>query len=158
MGDSQWDERLRSFLKKTGEDVKRFSRDVKDEAQKLMTEVQDPERQQQLRDGLAEVGTWARRAAEDVAAVVEDGVKKAEVALGKASERVGEFITRPPEPPASVQPQATPPAPPPVMDEAPPPAAAPRPKKTIGRAAKKPASARPPPAKSARRVRDDGEE
>lgn len=143
MADSPWDDKLKAFLKKTSTDFKRFSTEVKDEAQKLMTEVQDPERQRKLREGLKDVGTWARKTAEEVATVVEDGVKKAEVALGRASEKVGDLITPPAggEPPG---PQATPPSPPPQMDDAP----APRPER--------------PPRRSARktigRVKDDAEE
>jgi hypothetical protein len=43
MSDAQWDAKLKSFLKRTGEDFKRFGADVKQEAQKLLVEVQDPE-------------------------------------------------------------------------------------------------------------------
>jgi gas vesicle protein len=145
MADSPWDDRVKSFLKKTSGELKRLGSDVKEEAQKLMNEVQDPERQKQLREGLKEVGTWARKTAEEVATVVEDGVKKAEVALGKASqsvsERVGDLVTpvAPAKPPAvddSATPQATPPSPPPQMDDAAAPAPKPKrkPRKTIGRA------------------------
>jgi hypothetical protein len=34
MNDSQWDAKLKSFLKKTGDDFKRFGNDVKVEAEK----------------------------------------------------------------------------------------------------------------------------
>lgn len=135
MNDSQWDAKLKSFLKKTGDDFKRFGTEVKAEAQKLLTEVQDPQRQQKLREGLENVGEWARKTADEVATVVEHGVKM-------ASDRVGEFIQQPvdqkSEPPA---PSATPPSPPPQMDDEPSEPAAKKAKKSVGKsAAKKPAS------------------
>ncbi|MGV3621621.1 MAG: transcriptional regulator [Archangium sp.] len=135
MNDSQWDAKLKSFLKKTGDDFKRFGTEVKAEAQKLLTEVQDPQRQKKLREGLENVGVWARKTADDVANVVEDGVKF-------ASERVGEFIHQPVdskgEPPP---PSATPPSPPPEMDEEPGEPAPKKAKKSVGKsAAKKPAT------------------
>ena len=142
MNESQWDAKLKSFLKKTGDDFKRFGTDVKEEAQKLLTEVQDPARQQKLRDGLKDVGVWAKKTAEEVATLVETGVKKAEGAIGKASDKVNDFVVKPVDPPPAAKkaaaPAATPPSPPPQMDEAPPPAA----KKTVGKggAKKKPAA------------------
>lgn len=143
MNDSQWDAKLKTFLKKTGDDFKRFGKDVQSEAQKLMTEVQDPARQQKLRDGLKDVGVWAKKTAEEVATLVETGVKKAEGALNKASD----FVVKPTEEQAAAPapaPAPTPPSPPPQMDEAEPeeevkPKAA---KKTVGKGAakKKPAA------------------
>ena len=146
MNDSQWDAKLKSFLKKTGDDFKRFGTDVKEEAQKLLTEVQDPSRKQKLRDGLKDVGVWARKTAEEVATLVETSVKKAEGALGKAND----FLVKPvgEEPAAQATkktaPAATPPSPPPEMDEAP----APPPKKTVGKGAG-PTKKTPAPKKSA---------
>lgn len=114
MNDSQWDAKLKSFLKKTGDDFKRFGADVKEEAQKLLTEVQDPKRQEKLRDGLKDVGVWARKTAEEVATLVETGVKKAEGAIGKATD----FVVKPvEETQARPPPAATPPSPPPQMEE-----------------------------------------
>ena len=142
MNDSQWDAKLKTFLKKTGDDFKRFGTDVKEEAQKLLTEVQDPARQQKLRDGLQDVGVWAKKTAEEVATLVETGVKKAEGAIGKASDKANDFLVKPvgssdaPPPPAAKKaapPAATPPSPPPQMDEAPEPAS----KKTVGKGAAK---------------------
>ncbi len=134
MNDSQWDAKLKSFLKKTGDDFKRFGADVKEEAQKLLTEVQDPKRQEKLREGLKDVGVWAKKTAEEVATLVETGVKKAEGAIGKASDKVNDFVVKPVDPPpapskkAAASPAATPPSPPPAMgDEAP--------KKTVGKGA-----------------------
>ncbi len=146
MNDSQWDAKLKTFLKKTGDDFKRFGTDVKEEAQKLLTEVQDPARQQKLRDGLKDVGVWAKKTAEEVATLVETGVKKAEGALGKATD----FVVKEVPPPAGKKaappapPAATPPSPPPQMDAPPP---EPAPQKTVGKgAAKKKAAARKSPA------------
>jgi hypothetical protein len=140
MNDSQWDAKLKTFLKKTGDDFKRFGTDVKEEAQKLLTEVQDPKRQQKLRDGLKDVGVWAKKTAEEVATLVETGVKKAEGAIGKASDKANDFLVKPvgePQapPPAAKKaaaPAPTPPSPPPEMDEAPAPS-----KKTVGKGAAK---------------------
>lgn len=140
MNDSQWDAKLKSFLKKTGEDFKRFGTDVKEEAQKLLTEVQDPKRQEKLREGLKDVGVWAKKTAEEVATLVETGVKKAEVAVAKASDKVNDFVVKPVDGPpqkeapkkAAAAPAATPPSPPPEMDAPPAP-----PKKTVGKAAPK---------------------
>lgn len=140
MNDSQWDAKLKSFLKKTGDDFKRFGADVKEEAQKLLTEVQDPKRQEKLREGLKDVGVWARKTAEEVATLVETGVKKAEGAIGKATD----FVVKPVEGAApasrSAAPAATPPSPPPQMDEAQAPAAPA--KKTVGASKKKKPAAR----------------
>lgn len=130
MSDSQWDAKLKGFLKKTGEDFKRFGSDVKQEAQKLLTDVKDPERQQKLREGLKEVGTWARKTAEEVATFVETGVKKAEDALVKPAGAAAPPAAPPEAVPA---PDQTPPSPPPEMDDAP----APKPRKTVGKGAPK---------------------
>jgi hypothetical protein len=142
MSDSPWDLKMKAFLKRTGEDFKRFGRDVKDEAEKLVAEVRDPEKQAKLRDGLREVGAWARKAAEDVAGAMETGVKKAEDALRQGARAVGE---RPPqgaaEPPPAAAP--TPPAPPPDMPEAP----APRPRARPAAKSKRPASGKAPAAR-----------
>lgn len=154
MSDSPWDAKFKGFLKKTGEDFKRFGRDVKQEAERLLVEVQDPARQQQVRESLKEVGTWARKTAEEVATLVETGVKQAEGALNRASAKAGDFVQAPGAPPApeapppvAAAPLATPPSPPPQMEAAPPP----RPRKTVGRAAgakkKSPPAARRAPAK-----------
>jgi hypothetical protein len=139
MSDSAWDEKVRAFLKKTGDDFRRFGQEVKEEAQKLLNEVKDPARQQKLREGLKDVGHWARRAAEDVATVMETGVKKAEDALRSASATVQDLVRKEPGGAAreSPAPAPTPPSPPPDMDGPPEPKVA---KKSVGPRAKKPAA------------------
>lgn len=158
MNDSQWDSKLKAFLQKTGEDFKRFGADVKVEAQKLMTEVQDPARQQKLRDGLKDVGVWARKTAEDVATLVETGVKKAEGSLVKAADKVNDFVVKPMEQAggreAAPPPAPTPPSPPPEMDEVDDEAPA-KPKvvrKTVGKAAAKKKPAKKPAAKASKKT------
>jgi hypothetical protein len=144
MSDSAWDEKVRAFLKKTGDDFRRFGQEVKEDAQKLLNEVKDPARQQKLRDGLKDVGHWARKVAEDVATVMETGVKKAEDALRSASATVQDLVRKEPggaakESPAphAPAPAPTPPSPPPDMDGPPEPKVA---KKSVGPRAKKPAA------------------
>ncbi len=142
MNDSQWDAKFKSFLKKTGEDFKRFGAEVKTEAQKLMTDVKDPERQEELREGLKNIGVWARKAADDAASLMETGVKKAEGALNKASGRVNESFNKPvADTKRTPAPAATPPSPPPEMNDAPAPKAGA--KKTVGKGAAKKKAAAP---------------
>ncbi len=88
MTDTDWEKRLKGFLKKTGDDFKRVGEDIRGEAQKLFNEVQDKERQQKVREGLKDVGEWAQRAANDVAALVNTGVKNAESFFTRATEAV----------------------------------------------------------------------
>ncbi len=129
MVDTQWDEQLKQFLKRTGEDFKRAGADIRAEAQRLVKEVQDPERQAKMKEGLRELGSMARKAAEEVATAVETGVRKAEDAF------------KPKGSPATtdeVQGAPTPPSPPPADM-----AAAPKPApKSIGGKRKKAAKAK----------------
>lgn len=101
MNDQQWDERLRTFLQKTGGELKRAGEEIKAEAQRLISEVKDPEKQKKVKEGLHELGSWARKTAEEVAEVVEKGVKKAEDAVHKATGRVVELSKAPSEPKAA---------------------------------------------------------
>lgn len=108
MAESQWDEQLKRFLKKTGEDLKRAGADIKVEAQKLIKEVQDPARQKKVKEGLRDLGTMAKKAAEEVATAVEAGVKKAEEALkpkARTAPSEGAAPT-PPSPPPEGMPAA----------------------------------------------------
>jgi hypothetical protein len=114
-----WEERVRAFLKRTGEELKRAGGEIRNEAELLMKEVQDPDVQRKVKTGLKEFGGWARKTAEEVAEVVEQGVHRAEAAFKKqAATGAG----------SPGEPSPTPPSPPPTgMDEAPP-----APPKTVG--------------------------
>ncbi|MBI3185403.1 MAG: transcriptional regulator [Myxococcales bacterium] len=81
MKDRQWDEQLRSFLQRTGDELKRAGEDIKSEAQRLIEEVKDPKKHKKVKEGLREVRTWAKKTAEEIAEMVEKGVKKAEDAF-----------------------------------------------------------------------------
>jgi len=109
-----WDLRVKAFLTKTGDEFRRFSHDVQEDAKKLLSEVRQPERKKKLREGLVEVGTWARRTAEEVATAVEEGVKKAEEAFAKTAKPAP---TAPSPPPAGEVGAAAPQARPPPAEE-----------------------------------------
>ena len=87
LNEGQWEDRFKSFIKRAGDEIKRAGDEIRTEAERLISEVKDPEKQQRVRAGLKDFGTWARKTAEEVAERVEGGVKKAEVALRKASDR-----------------------------------------------------------------------
>jgi hypothetical protein len=132
MTDGQWDDQFKKFLKKTGEDLKRVGADMRVEAQRLMKEVRDPERQKKVKEGLKDLGVMARKAAEEVATAVEAGVKKAEEALN-------------PKPSSAAAPPATPPSPPPEGMQNPKPA-----EKSIG--GKRPGAPKPKGSKTGKTI------
>ncbi len=114
MNDSQWDEQLKGFLKKTGDELKRAGEEIKKEGERLLGEVRDPEKRKKVKDGLKDFGGWARRTAEEVAVLVEQGVKKAEGAVSRVSEKVA-GISLSEEESARAAAAPTPPSPPPQM-------------------------------------------
>lgn len=83
MNERQWEEQLKRFLSRTGEEIKRASEEIKAEAEKLIVEVRDPEKHRKVKEGLMELGVWAKKTAEEVGELVEKGVRKAEGALGR---------------------------------------------------------------------------
>jgi hypothetical protein len=140
---NDWDSKIKGFLKKTGEDVRRASSDIKAEAQKLMKEVKDPEGQEKIKEGIKDFGGWAKKTAVEMAELAETGFKKAEGAFRQAGENwkvpaAGGDATNPEakapsdtsddDEAPSPQPSVTPPSAPPEMEGAPE-----APKKTIGK-------------------------
>jgi hypothetical protein len=81
MPENPWEDQFRSFLKRAQDDLKRMGQDIRDEAQKLAGQIQDPNTQVKVREGLKDLGAWARRTAEDVAGLVEKGADRAEHAF-----------------------------------------------------------------------------
>jgi hypothetical protein len=80
MTENPWDQQLVQFLKKAGDDLKKAGEEIRTEAQKLIEEVRDPATQQRVKDGLGNIGQWAKKAAEDAAGKIEEVVKKADEA------------------------------------------------------------------------------
>ena len=103
----QWNkEAVVEFLKRTGDEIRQ-------ETQRLIREVNNPENQQKVKEGLKELSAWARSTAEEAAALIDNAVKKAETAFAKAVERGGAPRTDsswqsspPPPPPPSKAPKA----------------------------------------------------
>ena len=149
MNQTQWDEKLKSFLKKTGEDVKRAGNEIKTEAEKLLKEVKDPERQAKVKAGMKDFGGWARKTAEEMAELMETGVKKAEVAINKATDKVVDFAVgqKPGQKGAAPTSDAGAHAGPAIPDPTPPNAPARPAKKSIGGKKRKAAAKKPTPAK-----------
>jgi hypothetical protein len=153
MANDHWESQFRTFLRRTGDELKRMGQDIKDEAQRLLQEVRDPDRQRKVKQNLREVGVWARRTAEEMADLVEEGAKKAEGALGKLSKRAdsAEESTQPTGRPAGAKPRAKKSVGKKAKGaggaaKAKKPAAKPKAKKTVGKKKKVPA---PPPADQA---------
>jgi hypothetical protein len=76
MSDTQWDKRLFDFLKRTSEEIKA-------ETQRIVSEIQDPEKHRQVKESLREFGNWAKQTAEEAADMVEAAIKKAETAFAQ---------------------------------------------------------------------------
>ena len=60
MPESQWDDRLLEFVRKTGEDLKRTGEELLGEAQRTIDELRDPAQQERLKARVAELRTWAK--------------------------------------------------------------------------------------------------
>jgi DNA repair ATPase RecN len=88
MTDQSWDEQFKQFLRKTGDDFRRTSEEVRAEAQKLLEAAMDPEKQQRVRDRLNELSLWARKSAQGVAGAMADAATKAETAFHSATDRM----------------------------------------------------------------------
>ncbi|WNG21137.1 transcriptional regulator [Cystobacter fuscus] len=137
----KWDKQLMDFLKRTGDDLKT-------EAQRLFVEVQDPNNQAKVKEGLQNLRVWAMATGKQAAEHLESAVRRVEETVeGAFDKRSSSASPPPPVPPASRTPSAPPPpAPtPPVPPEAKAAAKAGA-SKSIGR--KKP-SAKTAPAKTA---------
>jgi hypothetical protein len=95
MNDSSDDAKKKTVFSQTIEEFRQLGQDVRQEAQRIAEELQNPERQQQIKTGLQDLGSWAKRSAEEFAALIDEGVKKAEAVIQKVSSRAHEFGTAP---------------------------------------------------------------
>jgi len=144
MPENPWQQQFQKLLARASEEFKRTSDDLKVEAQRLLGEVRDPANQRKVKEGLRDIGAWAKKTADQAAEAMESAVKKAEVTWkGAAEEKTPVNAT--PAPKAAPKKTAPQDAAKPASKPAPARAAAPA-KKTVG---KKKASAAPAPAKPA---------
>lgn len=132
MAETDWELKVKSFLKKAGEEFKRAGADIKQETQRLVTEVQDAQTQARVRGKLQEVGEWAKKTGEELSVLLDQGVKKAEVALSKAGDKVRDFAVTPSPEASATGTKAKAAAPEAAPDETPKPA-----KKTVGKGTRK---------------------
>src|SRR2546430_9310945 len=99
MSDENWEEQFKRFLRRTGEDFRRASEDIKTEAQKLLDAAMDPAKQQRVRDRLNELTLWARKAAQGVAGGVEGAASQAEKGLPRRPRKGTQNVDKHPTPP-----------------------------------------------------------
>jgi gas vesicle protein len=83
-----WNERLMESLRQTGESIR-------NEAQKLMSEINDPANGDKVKQRLAEMGDWAKKTAEDAAGVVDQTAKKVEEAISAAAAKARAGVRKP---------------------------------------------------------------
>ena len=93
--DNAWQQQLKQFLNKAGEELKRTGEEIKSEAQRLMVEVRDPQKQQKMKEGLKDLSAWARRTADQAADLIDTAVKKAEQTWGKPAPKSEPAASRP---------------------------------------------------------------
>ncbi|MFY0581682.1 transcriptional regulator [Cystobacter fuscus] len=74
----KWDKQLMDFLKRTGEELKRTGDDLKTEAQRLLVEVQDPNNQAKVKEGLQNLRVWAMATGKQAAEHLESAVRRVE--------------------------------------------------------------------------------
>ncbi|HTQ80137.1 MAG TPA: hypothetical protein VMM92_09080 [Thermoanaerobaculia bacterium] len=78
--DDSWEVKVKGFLNRTGAEIKK-------ETQKLVDEMSNPANHEKVRQSLREMGDWAKKTAEDAAAMVEQAARKVEGAIGRARAR-----------------------------------------------------------------------
>jgi hypothetical protein len=100
--ETAWQQQLKQFLNKAGEELKRTGEEIKAEAQRLMVEVRDPQKQQKMKEGLRDLSTWARRTADQAADLIDTAVKKAEQTWAKPVGKTEK--SEPPARPAAQEP------------------------------------------------------
>ncbi len=147
----KWDKQLKEVLKFTRDELKRTGDELKTHAQRLLEEVQDPDKQAKVREGLQTLRTWAVATGKQAADQIESAVRRVEETVEGAFDKRDAASAPQPPPAAAPAPSraAEPPAEPPATKKA---AGKPGAAKTMGRkkpAAKKGPTPPPPPAKKA---------
>ncbi len=73
----KWEEQLKQFWTRAGEDIRRAGEELREEAQRLVASVKDPEKQQAVMRGMREFTQTAKKAVEDAAVMFEQALDKA---------------------------------------------------------------------------------
>ncbi len=119
MGNNErWERAVKSFINTATQEATRVGKDIKAEGERLIGEMKKPERQQQLKQNLREFKDWAKRTAEDLGQVVDEGFKKAETFVREQTNPKGAAYAEAPKPKSSA-PKAAAPAPAPARPSAP---------------------------------------
>jgi hypothetical protein len=133
----KWDKQLKDVLQFTREEFKRTGDELKTHAQRLLVEVQDPNNQAKVKEGLATLRTWAVATGKQAQEQLESAVRRVEEVVEGTFDKRAESAP-PPAPSASAPPPR--PSSPSAEAAAPKPSAEKKPgaSKSIGR--KKPAA------------------
>jgi hypothetical protein len=89
MPETPWQQQFQKLLARAGEEFKKTSEELKSEAQRLLVEVRDPANQKKVKEGLRDIGVWAKKAADQAAEVIDSAVKKAETTWKKDAPKKG---------------------------------------------------------------------
>ena len=107
----KWDKQLKDVLQFTREELKRTGDELKTHAQRLLVEVQDPNNQAKVKEGLATLRTWAVATGKQAQEQLESAVRRVEeVVEGSFDKR---SASAPPPAAPAPPPRAAAPSPPP---------------------------------------------
>src|SRR5690606_18564903 len=91
---SPWEKQFKTILKRAGTELRRTGDEVKAEAQRIIEEMRDPERQARMREQLDDLRGWAKKTSKDLVDMVETAVTKMEGVLSQAPAEVKEATGR----------------------------------------------------------------
>lgn len=104
----RWERAVKSFINTATQEATRVGKDIKAEGERLIGEMKKPERQQQLKQNLREFKDWAKRTAEDLGQVVDEGFKKAETFVREQTNPKATAYSEAPKPKSSAPKAAAP--------------------------------------------------
>ncbi|MCL2626296.1 MAG: hypothetical protein FWD46_05725 [Cystobacterineae bacterium] len=85
---TDWEKHFQNFLKQAGQEFRRVGTDLKQEVQKLLKEMKEPQNQEKLKKSLQNAADWAKATAKEVADMAQKYAEETE-AFGKAKKRGG---------------------------------------------------------------------
>lgn len=97
--ESDWEAKLREFvrrtgeeLRRTGEELKKTSEELRDEAVRVFQEVRTPQNQEKVRQSMREVSEWAKKTADDASVMLQQVAARAESAMKSAADKVNDKV------------------------------------------------------------------